>query len=91
MLVPTGSLSVRGSWAKQFRPPNIPQLVENRNFSQILALPDAQSPSGTTAALIESGKRLAAEAGALDELVRRYRIQATHTPRLASEPDLFPH
>ena len=56
MLVPTRSLSIRGSWAKQFRPPNIPQLVENKNFSQILALPDAQSPSGTTAALIESGK-----------------------------------
>jgi iron complex outermembrane recepter protein len=55
-LVPTQSLAIRGSWARLFRPPNISQLVENNNFSQIQTLPDAQSPSGTTAVLIDSGK-----------------------------------
>jgi len=55
-LVPTPSISIRGSWAKLFRPPNISQLVESNNFSQILTLPDAQSPYGTTAVLIDSGK-----------------------------------
>jgi outer membrane receptor protein involved in Fe transport len=55
-LVPTSSISIRGSWARLFRPPNISQLVESNNFSQIVTLPDAQAPSGTTAALIDSGK-----------------------------------
>jgi outer membrane receptor protein involved in Fe transport len=49
------SISIRGSWAKLFRPPNISQVVETNNFSEIVILPDAQASSGTTAALIDSG------------------------------------
>jgi iron complex outermembrane receptor protein len=55
-LVPSPSISIRGSWAKLFRPPNISQLVESSNFSQILVLPDTQSASGSTAVLVDSGK-----------------------------------
>ncbi|MDB6100399.1 MAG: TonB-dependent receptor [Gammaproteobacteria bacterium] len=51
-----GLISVRASWAKLFRPPNISQLLQSNNLTQILTLPDAQSPSGTTAVLIDSGK-----------------------------------
>jgi hypothetical protein len=54
-LVPMRSISIRGSWAKLFRPPNISQVVETNNFSEIVILPDAQASSGTTAALIDSG------------------------------------
>jgi iron complex outermembrane recepter protein len=55
-LAPTQAISIRGNWAKLFRPPNISQLVESNNFTQILTLPDTQSPLGTSTVLIDSGK-----------------------------------
>ena len=54
-LAPTPSVAIRATWARLFRPPNMSQLIESNNLSQILTLPDVQSPSGTTTALVDSG------------------------------------
>jgi iron complex outermembrane recepter protein len=54
-VVPTRSIWITGTWARLFRPPNISQLVESHDLSQLSTLPDARSSTGSTLALIDSG------------------------------------
>ena len=52
---PFRSLTWHASWARLFRPPNLPDLNETTNISKLYALPDPASPSGFTTALAWSG------------------------------------
>jgi iron complex outermembrane recepter protein len=47
---------VRGTWGKSFRAPNPGDLNETSNVSYIQSFADAASPSGSTQALVVSGK-----------------------------------
>jgi len=52
----TGSgLSLFGTWARMFRPPNLPDLNETINYAGVYPLPDPKSPTGYTNALIWGG------------------------------------
>lgn len=44
-----------GTWAKMFRPPNLPDLNESINYSGVVLLPDFKSPTGYTNALVWAG------------------------------------
>jgi len=70
-LRPTRSLSIRASWARLFGPPNIAQLIETNNSSQLFALPDARSPAGITQVLIDSGMN----AGLHAEVARNWAVK----------------
>jgi iron complex outermembrane receptor protein len=48
-------ISVSGSWAKMFRPPNLPDLNESINYAAVYPLPDPSSKTGYTNALIWGG------------------------------------
>jgi iron complex outermembrane recepter protein len=52
---PFRSLTLRASWARLFRPPNLPDLNESANVSELFALADAAAPSGYTTALVWAG------------------------------------
>jgi iron complex outermembrane recepter protein len=53
--VPASSLSLFGSWARWFRPPNLPDLSEANNVTGIVLLPDPAAPSGYSSARVEQG------------------------------------
>jgi iron complex outermembrane recepter protein len=42
---PTMDFTLRGTWARAFRPPNLPERVEVNNVSEIVGLPDAPFPA----------------------------------------------
>jgi len=48
-------LSLFGTWARMFRPPNMPDLNESINYSAVYPLADPKSPTGFTNALIWGG------------------------------------
>jgi iron complex outermembrane receptor protein len=48
-------VSVKGTWARLFRPPNLPDLNEAPNISEVFLLPDTKSSTGYTQALVWSG------------------------------------
>ena len=52
---PLSGWAVRGSWSESLKPPNLPDLAETRNASQIFRLPDPLSQTGTTDALVWFG------------------------------------
>lgn len=52
----TSGVSLFGTWARMFRPPNLPDLDETNNYAEVLPLPDSHSPAGYTNALIWGGK-----------------------------------
>jgi outer membrane receptor protein involved in Fe transport len=52
---PTPSLKLQGTWARLFRPPNLPDLNESNNFSELVPLQDPKSPTGYTTALVWAG------------------------------------
>src|SRR5262249_52940643 len=54
-LEPMRSLSIQGSWARLFRAPNLPDLNEGPNVSQLASLADPQSPTKYTTVLFWSG------------------------------------
>jgi outer membrane receptor protein involved in Fe transport len=49
------SLSFRGTWAKSFSPPNLPDLSLKDSLSQLVRLPDPQSSSGVSTVLARFG------------------------------------
>jgi outer membrane receptor protein involved in Fe transport len=73
---PTGSLSLRGTWTKSFRPPALPELTTNASTSGVLTLPDASSPSGVTTALLASGNNPNLQ----DERARTWTLGAVVAP-----------
>jgi len=54
-LRPGPGVSLKGTWARLFRPPNLPDLNEAPNISEVFLLPDPKSPSGYTRALVWGG------------------------------------
>jgi len=52
---PWRGLSFRTTWARSFRPPNLSDLVESRNYSTLYLLPDASVPEGAIQALLWGG------------------------------------
>ncbi len=53
---PLQGFSLRGSWSKSFRAPNLVDLDEQLNGSLIFPLPDSASPSGVSNALLWFGR-----------------------------------
>jgi len=54
-LSPSPSFTVKGTWARLFRPPNLPDLNESPNISEIFPLVDPNSPKGFTSVLAVTG------------------------------------
>ncbi|HEY4214155.1 MAG TPA: TonB-dependent receptor [Steroidobacteraceae bacterium] len=46
---PIQSITLRSTWTRAFRPPNLPDLSETGNQSGLVRLPDPSSPQGSTA------------------------------------------
>jgi outer membrane receptor protein involved in Fe transport len=79
---PASNLSVRGTWTKSFRAPNLTDLVQKDSMSVVTPLPDASSPTGVTTALVAEGKNADLRA----ERATSWTIGADLTP--ASAPGL---
>jgi iron complex outermembrane receptor protein len=47
--------TVQGTWVQLFRPPNLPDLNESSNTSQLMMLPDPKASTGYASALVWSG------------------------------------
>jgi outer membrane receptor protein involved in Fe transport len=47
--------AVQGTWVRLYRPPNLPDLNEASNRSELITLEDPKASSGTTSALVWSG------------------------------------
>jgi outer membrane receptor protein involved in Fe transport len=62
---PAEPITLRGTWSRMFRPPNLPDRVESTNGSGLLTLPDPTAPNQRTQALIWTGNNadLQAERG----------------------------
>ena len=54
-LRPADGVSLEGTWARFFRPPNLPDLNEASNVSEEFVLSDPRSPSGSTTAMVWAG------------------------------------
>jgi len=52
---PSSVLSFRGTWTRAFRPPALPDVVPTTSFSQVARLPDPNSPTHFSTALIAFG------------------------------------
>ena len=52
---PLESVSLRTTWARSFRPPNLPDTPQRNSFSELLTLPDATAASGLTTVLARFG------------------------------------
>src|SRR5262249_35858345 len=53
--VPTSSLTLTGTVARWFRPPNLPDVSEATNLTGIALLADPSAPGGYSSALVEQG------------------------------------
>jgi len=51
----SNGISFTGTWARMFRPPNLPDLNESVNYAALYPLADPKSPTGYTTALIWGG------------------------------------
>ncbi|MFL6604474.1 MAG: TonB-dependent receptor domain-containing protein [Steroidobacteraceae bacterium] len=56
---PHPSVTLKGTWARLFRPPNLPDLNESPNISEIFPLADPTSAAGFTPALVVTGNNSA--------------------------------
>jgi iron complex outermembrane recepter protein len=54
-LQPAAGVSLQGTWARLTRPPNLPDLNEAPNISEVFVLADPRAPSGYTKALVWAG------------------------------------
>jgi iron complex outermembrane receptor protein len=52
---PVRSVSLTGAWTRLFHAPNLPDLNEGANISQLVPLPDPKSPTGFSTALLWAG------------------------------------
>jgi iron complex outermembrane recepter protein len=52
---PTSSLTLTATWARWFRPPNLPDISEANNLTGIVPLADPAAPAGYSSALVEQG------------------------------------
>jgi outer membrane receptor protein involved in Fe transport len=75
-VVPSRSFSIRATWAKLYRPPNITQLIESNNVSRILPLPDTQSIAGASTVLIDTGENSQLK----EEHSRNWSVRAEFKP-----------
>jgi outer membrane receptor protein involved in Fe transport len=75
-LQPEPGLSLKGTWARLFRPPNLPDLNEAGNISEVFVLPDPQSRSGYTQALVWTGNN----SGLRAETAHTWTLGLTFSP-----------
>lgn len=73
---PGADVALRGTWTKSFRPPVLMDVVENNSFSDVIALPDSKSPTGTTTALVVGGTN----PNLREERARTWTVGAEITP-----------
>src|SRR6185312_16083879 len=73
---PVPDLTIRGTWAKSFRPPALPDLAITNSRSALITLPNAKSPSGVTTVLAASGNN----PNLADERARTWTLGAQLTP-----------
>jgi iron complex outermembrane receptor protein len=69
-------VSLKGTWARLFRPPNLPDLNEATNISQVFLLADPKSPSGYTKALVWGGNNSALR----PETAHSFTLGLSYTP-----------
>ena len=81
-LLPAPGLRLKGSWARFFRPPNLTDLNESPNISQIFVLHDPSSLTGVSRALVWTGNNSSLRA----ETARSWSLGADFSP--TSLPDL---
>jgi len=81
-LQPVSDLRLKASWARFFRPPNLPDLNESPNLSQIHALPDPNSPTQLSRTLLWTGNNASLRA----ETARSWSLGADYSP--SSVPEL---
>jgi iron complex outermembrane recepter protein len=75
-LQPQPGVRLKGAWARFFRPPNLTDLNESANLSQIRALPDPSSPTGVSRALVWTGNNASLRA----ETARSWSLGADYSP-----------
>ncbi len=52
---PGANLNLRGTWTRSFRAPGLPDLLARNNYSTLITLPDAASPTGSSVVLARYG------------------------------------
>jgi len=80
--LPHPSVTVKGMWARLFRPPNLSDLNEAANISEVVALPDPSSPVGFTQALVMTGNY----SGLRPEIAHSWTLGVAFAP--PSDPNL---
>jgi iron complex outermembrane recepter protein len=73
---PFSSVSLRGTWTRAFRPPALPDLVSANSFSQVNRLPDPNSPTHFSTALLAYGTNSTLE----NERARTWTLGAEIAP-----------
>lgn len=73
---PQPSFTVKGTWARLFRPPNLPDLNEAPNVSEIFVLPDSKSAAGFTPVLVVTGNN----SGLRPETAHSWTLDLTFAP-----------
>jgi outer membrane receptor protein involved in Fe transport len=53
---PARSFSLRGTWSRSFRPPNLLDLDESANFNAFFGVLDPAAPGGQSVVLVQTGK-----------------------------------
>ena len=86
---PFRSLTLRASWAMLFRPPNLPDLNESANVSELFALADPGSPSGYTTALVWAGSNANLRPERARSSTMNISWAPTNQPNLALELTYF--
>ncbi|MFL6605210.1 MAG: TonB-dependent receptor domain-containing protein [Steroidobacteraceae bacterium] len=79
---PHPAVTLKGTWARLFRAPDLPDLNESANSSEIFTLPDANSPLRSVRALVVSGNN----SGLRPETSHSWRLGVTFAP--ATNPNL---
>lgn len=74
--------SFTGTWARLFRPPNLPDLNESLNYAAVYPLADPKSATGTTTALVLGGNN----AHLSPETAHSWMLGLKYAPE--SNPDL---
>jgi iron complex outermembrane receptor protein len=73
---PATGLSLKGTWTRLFRPPNLPDLNESVNISEVFALADPTSSSGHTKTLVWTGNN----ANLTPETAHSWTVGLTFSP-----------
>ena len=81
---PHPNVTVKGAWARLYRPPNLIDLNESANMSEVIALPDPSSPVGFTQASVVTGNN----AGLRPEIAHSWTLGIAFVPPSDLNPTL---